>query len=198
MYLFFDENLELVHFILSFRISSNSCSGSKIYNFCLWPQLYTIIHFTSNTYLKCKNIPCLLVSLFSWDCGKHGFKNFKAMAELCNANKCQSLAVLQIEALRKMWVNKLWNIHTVEYYYTAGFLNLCMGGGEGGPVNCRTVSSNFPPTSLWQPENSLDITKCPLRGKMTPGWQSLLCSNENEQILAKHKHYGQHWWPSQI
>lgn len=182
MNLFFDENLELAHFILSFKISSNFCSGSKICNFCLWPQLYTIIHFTSNTYVKCKNTPCSLVSLFSWDCGRHGFKNLRAVAELRNANKCQCYA----EALRKTWVNKWWDIHTMDYYYTAEFLNLCMGGGEGWPVNCRMVSSNSP-TFLWQPAKSLDINKCPLRGKMTPGWQPLLCSsNDNEQIVAKH------------
>lgn len=37
---------------------------------------------------------------------------------------CVMLMNDEVEALRNMWVNKLWNSHMMEYYYIAGFLNL--------------------------------------------------------------------------
>lgn len=138
--------------------------------------------------LNVKYIPSLVVSLFWWDSGKHGFKNnFKARAELCYANEWQSWG-------SEKYVSKytiMWYIHMMEYYYIAGFLNLSTSGPCCGdyPVHCRMASSNFPPTS------SCDIQKMNVsrhyqmspRGKIVPGWQSLLSSNEKEQILTTHK-----------
>lgn len=104
---------------------------------------------------------------------------------------CVMLMNDKIEALKNTWVNKLWYIHMMEYYYIAGFLNLSTSGPCCGdyPVHCRMASSNFPPTS------SCDIQKMNVsrhyqmspRGKIVPGWQSLLSSNEKEQILTTHK-----------
>lgn len=104
---------------------------------------------------------------------------------------CVMLMNDKVEALKNTWVNKLWYIHMMEYYYIAGFLNLSTSGPCCGdcPVHCRMVSSNFPPTSSCdnQKMNVSRHYQISPRGKIVPGWQSLLWSNEKEQILTTHK-----------